>query len=493
MPPMDNSMETKIDTRIDSTTRFYLNDQSVQTDVPAGLPVLDFVRDHQGFKGTKEGCREGDCGACTILLGRRCGDELVYESVTSCLLPIGDVEGCHVVTVEGLNREVLNRGVLNPVQSAMVEQGASQCGFCTPGIVVSLSSFLLETQSFDPQEAIVAIEGNICRCTGYSAIFRAIEQLCEKLGSKIDAGDDRIQALVRVGVLPEYFAKIAPRLKPIGMNDRRQYHSGRPLVAGGTDLYVQRNAEFAELAPLMVFRAGLGDIRIDGDTVHLGAAVTVEQFRRSQAIQELIPRLEAFTDLHSSQPIRRRATFAGNVVNASPIGDLTIMLLGLGADVHIAAENQQRSLKLKDFFTGYKQFDLQSGEIIEAFSFPVLSRPLVFNFEKVSKRRHLDIASVNSAFCAKIDNGIITSAHLSAGGVSPIPLYLSRASEFLKGKVVSADTVFEAAAIADAEISPISDIRGSAQYKRLLLRQLIFAHFEELFGLGEQLMAEAGR
>jgi xanthine dehydrogenase small subunit len=185
--------------------------------------------------------------------------------------------------------------------------------------------------------------------------------------------------------------------------------------------------------------------------------------------------------LISSEPIRNIGTVAGNIVNASPIGDLSIILLALNSEITILDGDRKKSQPLKDFFLGYKQLNLQKGELVESFSFPILNKPYHFNFEKVSKRTHLDIASVNSAILIKVENDKILECHLSAGGVSPIPLYLKETSKFLVGKTISTETLHQANKVLQAEISPIGDIRGSIEYKRLLLKQLVFAHFLKLF------------
>ena len=204
--------------------------------------------------------------------------------------------------------------------------------------------------------------------------------------------------------------------------------------------------------------------------------------RRSVALAEVIPGADRAMTLMGSLPIRNKATIAGNIVNASPIGDMTIMLLALGAEIGLQLDGSDRVLLLNDFFLGYKKFDLQPAEIVEWVRFPApAGTTLLFNFEKVSKRTHLDIASVNTAICLNVESGRITRAGVSAGGVAPVPMLLPRTSDFLLGCEPTGDTAIEAAEIARGEVTPISDVRGSARYKALLLRQLILAHFNVLF------------
>lgn len=466
--------------------RFLLNDRLVQADVPPGMAALDVVRDILGLKGTKHACREGDCGACLVLVGERePAGSVRYRALTSCLLPIGDVAGRHLVTVEGLAG-----ASLGAVQRAILEQGASQCGFCTPGFVVAMTGILLNTTSFDPREALVSLAGNLCRCTGYASIRRAIGSLLEQLGSAVAPAADRVDALVKAGVLPPSFATVAGRLAELSTDDPPLNRDG-PLVAGGTDLYVQRLHDLEPVAPRLLLRELAPTIRIDDGRVLLSATATAEDLKRSQVLREVLGDIAPFVDLICSEPIRLRATLGGNLVNASPIGDMTILLLALGAELVLVRDGARRPLPLSRFYHGYKDVDLASGEIIEAVRFPTSRGQGRLNFEKISKRTYLDIASVNSAAWLALDGGRISEVFLSAGGVAPIPMRLAATEEFLRGRAATAETAHRAAEIARGEISPISDVRGSADYKRLLVGQLVLAHLHVLAGVDGRELAEA--
>jgi xanthine dehydrogenase small subunit len=474
--------------------RFIMNDRQVETLLPAGAVVLDFIRQQQRLLGTKEGCKEGECGACTVLLGQLKDNEVQYKAVASCLLPLGELEGKHIVTVEGLNTGSLS---LTPVQQALVEEGASQCGFCTPGIVMSLTGFFLTSKTLDYCEAIDALDGNICRCTGYVPIQRAAQKLSDTYAPQLGGGNgkNRIQQLVQWSILPDYFLKIPGQLK--ALNSQKLAHSipsdplsrkgskGKSIVvAGGTDLYVQQPEELlGKHLELVSGRSDLTGIRKKGDWLFIGAGTTIEEMKRSSLIDETFPHMNHYLNLVSSTIMRNRATLAGNIVNASPIGDLTIILLALAADLCLVKGKTRRELRLKDFFKGYKKLDMKKGEIIETIEVPIPYPGLDsrFHFEKVSRRKYLDIASCNTAISLEMDNNIINDVHISAGGVAPIPLYLEETCAWLKGKQVTAANIRKAVEIALEEISPISDVRGSARYKTLLLRNLIFAHFITLF------------
>jgi len=467
--------------------RFALNRSAVTTQAHPGLPLLDYLRDQAGLTGVKHACREGDCGSCVVLLGRPRGGELRYEVVTSCLLPLGTVDGCHVVTIEGLNQQQLG-----PVQAAMTAEGASQCGFCTPGIVVALTGHLMNAENWDTEPAIEAIAGNICRCTGYASIRRALTAALEQLRAEIDVTENRVAALVRQDLLPEYFLGINEVVGGLdtGTPNRAPTES-QLIVAGGTDLYVQRPDDLP-WADVWVMPVGTkGPVWRDGNHIYLAATATAENLKISRELESAIGGIESAMKLMGSLPIRNRATIAGNIVNASPIGDMTIILLALDAEIGLVRKKRRRRLLLRDFFHGYKNLDLAAGEIVEWLRFPAEQATTLFNFEKISKRTHLDIASVNSAASFHMDSGRIARAVISAGGVAPIPMQLRRTAEFLEGREPDSETAFRSAEIARGEVNPISDVRGSAEYKSLLLGQLVLAHFKVLFEIEDRNLVEA--
>ncbi|MBU0967774.1 MAG: FAD binding domain-containing protein [Proteobacteria bacterium] len=458
--------------------RFILNRDLISTTTAPGTTLLDLLRRERNLKGTKEGCREGDCGACTVLVGSRSPDGVQYRSAASCLLPVGDLDGKHLVTIEGLNGDGLS-----PVQQAIVDEGATQCGFCTPGIVVALTGFLLTSTSLAMEDALAAVEGNICRCTGYTSILRAIERLVASIDTILADPLNRIHTLVEASILPAYFLDMASRLDNIATNESPKTAHETPVpVAGGTDLFVQQADRLQNHALYFLSKdLRLHGIRIEKDTIIIGATTTVEELKGDTRLRERLPAWERALGLVSSTLIRNRATLAGNIINASPIGDLTILLLALNARLTIRGPSGVRCVSLDAFYRGYKQFDLNEGELVTEIRFPCPPLGNRFNFEKVSRREHLDIASVNTAMLVEEVDGYITKARLSAGGVAPSPLFLTRSSAYLSGKPVSIETVMELTQLVDAEIAPIDDVRGTAHYKRSLLRRLVIAHFVECF------------
>jgi xanthine dehydrogenase small subunit len=490
---------------------FYLNDQRISTAEPAGSALLDFIRYHEQLKGTKIGCREGDCGACTVLVGELSpdGQTVQYQSMTSCLTPLGNAAGKHIVTVEGINAA---GSQLTPVQQAIVDEGGSQCGFCTVGFVMSLTGHSLGSQPATEKSTIAAIDGNICRCTGYKSLERAAAKLTAELEQR--PTENALAWLSEKQFVPGYFADMPAKLAQLrpassptaeapaayakshtngsaistSPNGHAQGQNGHhaaavlphPILGGGTDLLVQRLEELREQPVRLVFdQSGRRGIRQDADRrMVLGAATTASHLLESELIRGLLPNLPQYLKLVSSTPIRNMGTVAGNFVNGSPIGDLTIIFLALGASVTLLdAAGDTRELALPDLYLGYKKLAKAANEQVTEISFPAPLAGDFFHFEKVSKRTHLDIASVNSAAWLRVDNGIIQAARLSAGGVSPVPLLLARTSAFIIGRELTAETLTGANAVMQEEISPISDVRGTADYKRLLLRQLLWAHF----------------
>jgi xanthine dehydrogenase small subunit len=458
--------------------RFVLNTEEIELEIPTGRPLLDAIRRDADLKGTKHACREGDCGSCVVLLGDPGSGIVRYRAMTSCLMPVAAAAGCHVITIEGLDP-----GEVGPLHQPFIDEGASQCGFCTPGFLVSLAGHLLNCTDWDEAAAFNSLAGNICRCTGYASIQRATVRILEALRENVDPGEPRFAALVREGYLSPALREA--RSRTLGLESATVDHGDDRPVAGGTDLYVQRPDDYSRVDVPLV-RAPHRGIRVEGDEIVLAGTATAEDMKQSPELAAELGDMFGPMDLMGSLPIRERATIAGNLVNASPIGDMTAMLMAVDATLDLAGDGGTRQVPLRSFYLGYKAMDLRPGELVESIRFP--RRPgRLFNFEKVSKRTYLDIASVNSATSILVENGAIVSAGLSAGGVAPVPMALTETEAMLVGRAPDAETAWAAALSAAAEATPIDDVRGSAVYKRLLLRQLVLAHFQALFGLDAEL------
>ncbi|MEI6385898.1 MAG: FAD binding domain-containing protein [Spirochaetota bacterium] len=524
------------------STVFLLNGDIVHATAWPGMPLIDFLREEWGLTGTKEGCREGDCGACAVLVGEQVDIEGTpgltprYRAHPSCLMRIGELENQHLITIEGLCQAAESSGLeagLTPVMRALLDENASQCGFCSPGFVISLSAWLLGGLPLTPETAVQAVEGNLCRCTGYSAIRRAAAILAREFSGLPADPVERVRTLAAAGVIPasalRFATAAAPRarftgtdtdnsaLQPISTGTVTEKPTFQPLstgtvtekplqplvLGGGTDLSVRH--PHPEPGPAIFFTRldrGLSTISEKDGSVSIGAAVTIRDFFESPLVRRAVPGIEAFEDGFASILIRNRATIAGNIVNASPVADMTSILLALGSSIQVAdasGEGPGRSMPLASFFRGYKSIALEAGQIVTTLSFYALGPHERFHFAKLSKRERLDIAAVNSGIRIALAAGgrSVLSASISAGGVAAVPRLLPKASATLAGVPLSVETALAAAYAASSEIEPIGDVRGSAGYRRLALERLLLSHFASLFpelgeGIGAALVAQGG-
>ncbi|MEO8665528.1 MAG: FAD binding domain-containing protein [Ignavibacteria bacterium] len=466
---------------MESKIRFILNKESIETMINPAIVVLDHIRTLR-LTGTKEGCKEGDCGACTVLVGELNIGEVIYRSVNSCLIPLNNINGKHIVTIEGLNHD---EKFLNPIQKFFAEEGASQCGFCTPGFIVSLTGHFLNNAELKFNNVIDSLDGNICRCTGHNSIIRAAERITETFKEGLSNNGTRLKFLTDNRIVPEYFNTIRERLEKIQPIETEHENSETKFnfyIGGGTDLFVQRPDEMLNTnVRYMENNKSLTGINIRDGFCHIGSSTTVTDLMESAIINKIFPDITRFAELFGSTPIRNSATVGGNLNNASPIGDMTAFFMALNSVVRLTDGKNKRDVELNKFYKSYKVTERLPGEYMESIYFRIPEGKYFLNFEKVSKRTYLDIASVNTGILISISNAIITDANISAGGVSATPLYLQKTSAFLKGKELSSGIINEAVSISQTEISPITDARGTAEYKSLLLSRLIFTHFITLF------------
>ena len=461
---------------------FYLNDKLITTDVVLTTSLLDFLRYNQNLMGTKIGCREGDCGTCTVLVGSidTVKGELEYKNIVSCLTPIGSIMNKHIVTIEGINPT--QRENLTPIQDYFIKNGSTQCGFCTPGFIVSATGYFLSNDTND--NLIDFLDGNICRCTGYKSIERACDELTSNYKVFTDKNEN-LEFLVNNHFIPKYFLGMEEKLRKLKQKNLNQSNEKtddkQVLFGGGTDLMVQKPDQLLESEAIFLVDESIISETDKNIIVH--ASTLTEEFFESDIINKYFENLKNFKKLVASAIIRNRGTIGGNIANASPIGDLTIILLALNASISIKHGNNTSDILLKNFFKGYKQLAKEENDRIDKFLIPKpnMSKNYYFNFEKVSKRTNLDIASVNSAIFIELKEDKISSIFLSAGGIAPIPLFLQKTCDFLQSKTIEPETIISAIETAKKEISPISDIRGSKEYKELLLGQLILTHFMTLF------------
>ncbi|MCS4265453.1 xanthine dehydrogenase small subunit [Serratia sp. BIGb0163] len=439
--------------------------------------VLNYLRRDLGRCGTKEGCASGDCGACTVVLAEPDGEGLRYRSVNACLTFVSALHGKQLITVEDLKQQ----GQLHSVQQAMVDCHGSQCGFCTPGFVMSMFCLQKNGEAYHREQAQQALAGNLCRCTGYRPILAAAQQACD---SKTPDNFDRhqqqtLQQLRTIPAATPLEAAGKRCLLPQSLDELATLYLQHPqakLLAGGTDLALEVTQRHQDL-PLMIAIGqieALKQIRRHNDRLIIGAGA---------ALSDLYPLLAdyhpAFGELlarFASQQIRNQGTLGGNIANASPIGDAAPLLLALDARLMLRCGTVRRELPLNDFFLGYRQTALQPGEFIESIVLPGQA-PVDFRAWKVSKRLEDDISAVCGAFNLTIEQGIIRDARLAFGGMAATPKRAILCERQLVGQPWRRATLELAVQALAQDFTPLSDFRASSAYRLLVAQNLLRRYF----------------
>lgn len=478
------------DTKIRNEIRFILNGGDVALkDIAPDATLLDWLRLNRSLRGTKEGCAEGDCGACTVLVGKLAGDGLVYESVNACIRFVGSLDGTHVVTVEHLRGEP---GKLHPVQQAMVDFHGSQCGFCTPGFVMSLYGLWMKTP--DPSNAAIekALQGNLCRCTGYEAIMRAAHAISNygkaaKDPLAVERKDitTRLKAL-RDGARVEIGSGKARLIVPAGVDDFAavlEKVPGATIVAGSTDVGLWVTKHMRDISPA-IFIGGLDGLRAisekDG-VITIGAGVTyTEAF---ETLSKRIPALGPLVDRIGGEQVRNMGTIGGNIANGSPIGDTPPSLIALGAQLTLRKGKKRRTIPLETFFIAYGKQDRQPGEFVEAVHVPVPENGEKFAVYKVTKRRDEDITATLGAFYLTLaEDGTVADIRIAYGGMAATPKRATAVEKALIGKAWSEATVEAAMAEYASDFTPLTDMRASAEYRALAAKNLLLRFYVETTG-----------
>ncbi|TCP38899.1 xanthine dehydrogenase small subunit [Rhodovulum marinum] len=461
--------------------RFLLNDDEQRVaEVGAEDTLLDFLRLRRRLTGTKEGCAEGDCGACTVLVGRLAGGDLVYEPVNACIRLLASLDGCHVVTVEHLGAHGLH-----PVQRAMVAHHASQCGFCTPGIVMALAALWLETPAPDDAQIETALQGNLCRCTGYAPILRAAKS-ARDFG---DPGDDPLVAgragvaarlaALRDGRRVEVARGDSRAILPADVDDFAALFAAEPqatVVAGATDvgLWVTKGLKRIGPAIFIGHLDGLRRVELAGGALEIGAGASYAE--AAPALVAAFPHLGDYWNRIGGPQVRAMGTVGGNIANGSPIGDTPPALIALGAEVVLRRGDARRVLPLEAFFLDYGKQDRAPGEFVESLRVPLAAPGARHAAYKVSKRRDEDISAVAAGFAVTVEGGTITAARLAFGGMAGVPKRAARAEAALVGRPWAEATLIAAAGELPRDFTPLSDWRASAAY-RMRVAQNLFRRF----------------
>lgn len=464
--------------------RFLLNQElREEQSIDPNMTVLNYLRIHAGKTGTKEGCASGDCGACTVVIAELDGDNLRYRSINSCLTFISALDGKQLISVEDLK----DGNNLHPAQQAMVDCHGSQCGFCTPGFVMSM--FALGKNNSHPSHEDIheALAGNLCRCTGYRPIIDATEKMYE------DSTPDRFdrskeQTITRLRALqqeaqPEVNDGRKYAFNPRSVAELATLFSENPearLVAGGTDLALEVTQFHREIDQLIYVGdiAEMKKIEVFEDRIELGSAASLTSCY--DVLTDEYPDFGALLHRFASLQIRNQGTLGGNIGNASPIGDAPPALIALNAQVVLRHGDTSRTLLLEDYFIDYKVTAQQPGEFIEKVIVPRAEAGSEFRSYKVSKRIDDDISAVLGCFKLKISDGRVEDARIAFGGMAAIPKRASHCEAALKGSAWNKETIERAKAELAKDFTPLSDFRASKEYRSLAAANLLTRYFVEL-------------
>ncbi len=471
---------------------FWLNGVETAADIPPAMTTLDFLHQELGMFGTKCSCNEGDCGACTVVIAYPAGSSIRYEAINSCLYPAAKLHGKHLITIESLGTP----DRLHPIQQVMLDFHSTQCGYCTPGFVMSLFALLVSQQNPDRERILAALEGNLCRCTGYDSILKAAEYLA----AQYDIG----------GILPPWCRTIEPKLMQFNklrgnlekscnrLYPCHQYYSphtleelfglfelleGREfrLINGGTDIMVQINIMRIPY-PILIDISAIGilkNLQITDDKISIGANITYSELLNSPLIRQHLAPLRYIIKRIASEQIRNFGTLAGNIGNASPIGDGIPLLLALDSSLELLGAAGTRSIALSDFFLDYRKTALQKHEIIANIQIPIPSPHAIVRCLKASKRKSVDISAMSSAMFLQLEGNIVCRANLAMGGVAKIPIRSQSFTHELLDKDFRKIDAQHIAQLVSKEFEPISDVRGSGSYRRKLIQNHVLKYLAE--------------
>lgn len=480
-----------------NTIRFYLDGKLIMLcDVSPTLTVLQYLRDHLHRTGTKEGCAEGDCGACTVVVAELQEGKIHYRAINACIHFVPLLDGKILFTVESLK----TKQGLHPIQQAMVDCHASQCGFCTPGFVMSLFALYKTANNPSHEQLCNTLSGNLCRCTGYRPILAAGQRMYQyadaleqhnPLTQTYPETTAPIEWLEQLQSLQQDAASLAITYQnqrffaPRTVNELSQYVVDYPdarILAGGTDIGLWVTKQQRDLTSLIYLGqvAELHCINSHEHSLEIGAAVNLEQ--AYQALVAHYPELQELHQRFASLPIRNAGTLVGNIANGSPIGDSMPALIALGATIVLRRGDKQRETALEDFYLGYQQKDLQPSEFVQAVRIPRPKPEQQLRVWKISKRFEQDISAVCAAFCIELEQGVVKQIRIAFGGMAAISKRAKQTEAALLNQTWTPTVIERAQAALAQDFSPLSDMRASAHYRLSIAQQLLYKFYLQTSG-----------
>jgi len=444
--------------------------------------LSNFLRYDQQKTGTKIVCEEGDCGACTVLVGRVENGEIVYKPINSCIQFMYQLDCAHIVTIEGLRAD----GELNAVQESMIKCHGAQCGYCTPGFVVAMCAMFEQKDSVTVPEVQDALTGNLCRCTGYDSIIQAaLDVDTSKLTRmrQLYPSEAMIIAFTKQRSVPVRIEADGRKyLNPVDLLTAVKFKSDNPetvIVAGATDVGVYCNKRGFEPAVVMSLSniEGLCELRVENGSLIVGAKTSLAALE--EFVGELIPELYNILWTFGGPGIKHAGTLAGNIANGSPIADTLPMLFVMDAEIEVQGLSGKRCIKVGSLYKGYKTLDLKPEEIITRIVIPIPKNGETLKLYKISRRKNLDISAFTAAILMTRHGNTIASIRIAYGGVGPVVVRLPKTEAFLSGQEYKLETFKNAGEVAREEISPISDVRGSAAFRNRLAENMLVKFFYE--------------
>ncbi len=479
MPIQNQSVSFVLDGKIASVDFLKSNLRPTHT-------LLHYLRSLPNHKGTKEGCGEGDCGACTVVIGELDNNNKInYKAVDSCLVFLPMIHGKQVITIENLASEKNGETILHPVQEAMVFENGTQCGFCTPGFTMSLFSLYKNYDNPMPQVIKNALSGNLCRCTGYNSILKATQEAFRnKKDDHITKEEGKIKLLLKKINKATITINREDQvyMKPFSLDEALKLKSRFPqalIISGATDCAL-RVTKKHEILPCIIDIsdvAELKSIKKDSDKFVFGAATKLEDIRMA-AEKELKTLFEMLTVFGSKQ-VRNMATLGGNVGSASPIGDALPLLLAYGASVNLKSVDGERKMPFSDFITGYRKTNMLPNELITSVEIPIPDKKGIIKFYKLSKRKDLDISTVSVSFNLKMKNNSVEDIIVAYGGMAAYTKRAVNTEKYLLNKKWTEETILEAVKFIEKDFEPISDARAGKEMRMIAAGNLLLKFYND--------------